>query len=862
MNSKRLKGCGRAFGVLGVAGLLAGATAAMAQPAGCGPGWELAPVSGAAAPGFTRLAVSPSGEMVLSGSAQIGDFQSIAFPNAALDSSSFFSSRITRKVVTAVRWDNGWRPLSQGTALVPSGLATLSDGTIVMAGTFPAAPGSTASVAAIARLNGSAFERFGGDVVANPTAGTAAINAIASLADGQLVVGGNFSSIGGELAANVARWDGQQWRRLGFGVNGAVTHIAASASGEVVVAGSFTTADGLPASGFARWNGTSWSAMPRPSTNPSLPEPSSLREVAVLENGDVIVTTRAFGFGQTVGRFRGGAWQVIGEVVPGVSSDEPGYSIVPTGGDSFLLVGRIGTLRANQTNYAVPTWLVQFAGDSWAPVATTDGRGLPRLPREINTGTPGFAARRTANGEIIAVGSFGGQDGVPQGVAVLRDGRWQGLTSTPSGAVLGLEVLSDGRQVALSARGVDVRGQDGWRSIGTITSSSFDALVDFARLPDDRIVVGGQFTAMNGVSAENVASWNGATWSAVAGGVQGTVRGTEVAPDGSLIVFGALTSAGGVAGVPAQRAARLINGVWTDMSAGATDVRDMTTTAQGDILAVGRFTSLLGLPPGTAGVGVARWDGQTWVGITGALPPDGSMQLQSVLRALPDGAPIVGWLASGSLNSVWRWDGSAWQPVGEPFAFGLPITARIIGWPFVYDLQVTPGGNLYITGNFRDASAPDGSLRPVNGIARLVGNSWQTVPPGLGTTEGRALAMLPDGRLAVAGSFELIGTEPSSRIAYITNPDGICPCSAADVANADGEAAPTGGADGQVTNGDFSAFFSAFFADEGDPARLAADIADADGRTLFDTPAGGPDGAVTNADFTAFFAAFFDGCGV
>jgi hypothetical protein len=213
------------------------------------------------------------------------------------------------------------------------------------------------------------------------------------------------------------------------------------------------------------------------------------------------------------------------------------------------------------------------------------------------------------------------------------------------------------------------------------------------------------------------------------------------------------------------------------------------------------------------------------------------------------------------LNRVWRWDGSAWQPVGEPFGFGLPITDRINGFPFVYDMLVTPRGNLYITGNFREAYLPDGTVRPMNGIARLVGNSWQTVPPGLGSTEGRSLAMLPDGRLAVAGSFELIGTEPSSRIAYITKPDGLCPCSAADIANADGDAAPAGGADGQVTNGDFSAFFAAFFAEEGDPARLAADIADADGLTLFDTPAGGPDGAVTNADFQAFFAAFLDGCG-
>jgi hypothetical protein len=72
---------------------------------------------------------------------------------------------------------------------------------------------------------------------------------------------------------------------------------------------------------------------------------------------------------------------------------------------------------------------------------------------------------------------------------------------------------------------------------------------------------------------------------------------------------------------------------------------------------------------------------------------------------------------------------------------------------------------------------------------------------------------------------------------------------AADIANTDGEA----GLDGVVDNGDFSAFFSAFFLDAGDAARAIADIADTDGTA-------GADGSVDNGDFSLFFASFF-GCG-
>ncbi len=82
----------------------------------------------------------------------------------------------------------------------------------------------------------------------------------------------------------------------------------------------------------------------------------------------------------------------------------------------------------------------------------------------------------------------------------------------------------------------------------------------------------------------------------------------------------------------------------------------------------------------------------------------------------------------------------------------------------------------------------------------------------------------------------------------------ICRCSPADIANTDGDV----GFDGTIDNGDFTAFFNAFFLDAVDPNRLAADIANTDGETTVE--GAGPDGAIDNGDFTAFFAYFFQGC--
>ena len=74
-------------------------------------------------------------------------------------------------------------------------------------------------------------------------------------------------------------------------------------------------------------------------------------------------------------------------------------------------------------------------------------------------------------------------------------------------------------------------------------------------------------------------------------------------------------------------------------------------------------------------------------------------------------------------------------------------------------------------------------------------------------------------------------------------------CSPADIANTDGDPGP----DLTIDNGDFTLFFSAFFADISNPLNLIADIANTDSDP-------GADGTVDNGDFTLFFAAFFAGC--
>jgi hypothetical protein len=79
--------------------------------------------------------------------------------------------------------------------------------------------------------------------------------------NGELYVGGKFTTAGGVSASNIAKWNGTAWSALGSGITGSntgsnsqVTSMAVY-NGELYVGGDFTTAGGVSANYIAKWNG-------------------------------------------------------------------------------------------------------------------------------------------------------------------------------------------------------------------------------------------------------------------------------------------------------------------------------------------------------------------------------------------------------------------------------------------------------------------------------------------------------------------------------------------------------------------------------------------------------------------------------
>ena len=149
-----------------------------------------------------------------------------------------------------------WSPLGSGMDKEVYALAFDSNGNLYVGGSFTTAGGVTAN--RIAKWDGTSWSALGSGV------NDGDVSALAVDDDsGNLYVGGSFTTADGDVTVNhIAKWDGTSWSALSSGVNGGdVYALAFDSSGNLYVGGSFTSAGGVTANRIAKWDGTSWSAL-------------------------------------------------------------------------------------------------------------------------------------------------------------------------------------------------------------------------------------------------------------------------------------------------------------------------------------------------------------------------------------------------------------------------------------------------------------------------------------------------------------------------------------------------------------------------------------------------------------------------
>src|SRR6266542_1262568 len=266
----------------------------------------------------------------------------------------------------------------------------------------------------------------------------------------------------------------------------------------------------------------------------------------------------------------------------------------------------------------------------------------------------------------------------------------------------------------------------------------------------NKVIVGGSFTSIGGVSATNLAQWDGTNWAPVGGGVGGVVYALAVA-GGQLYVGGYFTQVGDVG---ANNIARWDGTNWSALQEGVNDIVIAMASDGASVYAGGHFTMA-----GRNTVGkVARWDGTNWSGLGLGILTVGAVGSVDSL-AVSGGNLYVGGdfrIAGGTAaTNIARWDGSAWHALGN----GLRLADYSgIENGAVRSLAIA-SDKLYAGGYFRLAGTT-----PATNIAAWDGVQWSELRGGTGSIGEVSTVTFSGSVLYAGGSFTNIGGIPAYRV--------------------------------------------------------------------------------------------------
>ena len=319
------------------------------------------------------------------------------------------------------RWEiGGWVPLSSAALPTGSGLkgsavyALARDGAgrLYAGGDFGDAGGDPAGDY-IAVWDGSEWRPLGGPD--SPLDGY--VYALAVNDAGQLVVGGDFFTAGGDPDANyIALWDGVSWSSLGgpgSDLDDKVNVLVIGADGRLYAGGAFEDAGGdLDADYVAVWDGAAWGALVGPGGVPD----GEIFELVFDAAGNLYAGGDFSDAGgdpdaDYVAVWNGTAWTSIGG--PGSGLDSYVYALAVDALGRLFVGGEFTDAGGDpDVNYIV-TW----DGGSWIML----GAGLNDVVRDLAV---------DGGGNLYAIGEFRPDTNdplQPRGIAVWDGASWESL---------------------------------------------------------------------------------------------------------------------------------------------------------------------------------------------------------------------------------------------------------------------------------------------------------------------------------------------------------------------------------------------------------------------------------------------------
>lgn len=517
--------------------------------------------------------------------------------------------------------------------------------------------------------------------------------------EGDLVISGNFATVGDVVAPGVARWDGTQWHAYpapepaGSGIpDAAVGGVLTEYEGKLTVVQAFPT---IPQGFYTivrvlSWNGTDWDEGPYITQFIGFQlqdVPDRKASSAVTWNGNLLVTpaTPAGDFfeipGQTgavrIAQWDGNEWSAFADAEESVTYRQ--------------LEAWSGNLFASGLEYGVGWFVDRWDGTAWAGSSPYQATDFSAHAGDLYAATMSQVLRWdgaswTQYGSPITVEVIGSS---PAGLvaATGQDAqRWDGLSWNPLGDLEGVVNQLGEYEGSLVAVGTGVTPEypqtgipapyltgivslyDGtsWDVPGPQTGRALKGNVEALRSYQGRLYAAGDF-ALPGSNQAAVAAWDGTDWELVRENPNERTRAAALTEyDGDLVVAEA---------TPLQwlldREITAFNGsTWNVLGTVKSSAMSLAVF-DGNLVAGGTFTSVSGVPAGR----IASWNGIAWSEVGGGV--DGPLLVGDPVRVAAlqvwDNRLIVGGkfetAGTKDIHYIASWNGNQWhdlEPTGSP----------------------------------------------------------------------------------------------------------------------------------------------------------------------------------------------------
>ena len=301
----------------------------------------------------------------------------------------------------------------------------------------------------LSKWNGTAYTSVGAT-----SAGDAALCA-AFDRNGNLWVGGGFTTIGGNSYPYLAVWNGSTWTSVGA-PNDRVLTIAVDLNNNVYIGGLFTSVNGVSANKIAYWNGSTWNAMGTGATNNNVFAIST--DTNTPPNVYVAGSFTRIG-GQSANSGYCAVWNSSTGWAPlGSGFNDVVRSVYVDSSNNLYICGDFTTVSGTTMNR-----VAKYNGSTWSAF----GSGIDSVQANV--------VGLDSSGNVYVAGSFTSASGVTGS----HIAKWNGSTW------------------------LTITGANG--TVGTINSLVFGS--------DGSLYVG-PVTSIGGVTVNGVGKYNGSVWSA------------------------------------------------------------------------------------------------------------------------------------------------------------------------------------------------------------------------------------------------------------------------------------------------------------------------------------------------------------